>query len=395
MMDNNLSDPKVLLITDGPLSEEGYGIRRTLLNIFEKFPLHVFAPYSSDDSSYNFINEHSFFKASIFPKITNRMGAYLSPITKFIDLTYLSNRNIEIQSKTVCNIGVVSSNLISTHIAASNLFKSLNLPYVVYLMDEVEELETSKWLTGDGKNLIKTLLANSSGWMSVSEELITSTSKRLSVSPSKTLIVHNPVKISNYNEPLSKDIFTIGYAGSIWDMQKDPLVATAKAIKVIKGKGHPIELVLHTSEYFWNKDADSLWLPLNVRYGGELPYNSLHKTLSEECDLLLVTASFLDKFNSYSLSSLQTKLTDYMATGRAIFCVAPEGSAVGKFVKKWGCGFVNENNDVSSIADELLRISGSKENLILAGKQGYEAAKSHFSVETIRENVRSFLMNCL
>ncbi|MFM6817746.1 MAG: glycosyltransferase, partial [Dolichospermum sp.] len=192
--------------------------------------------------------------------------------------------------------------------------------------------------------------------------------------------VHNPVDLSNKSfpefSPKTGGTFRVVYAGAIWTMHYDALAVIAEAIYELKCSGVDIELVLHTPPNCWELYQEN-WQKWDVKYGSFIPYEHLNQYL-QQADLLLVVSSFLPEYAHITASSVQTKLTDYMASGKPILACGPSYAACNQFIKNWNCGLVCETNVVSEIKEIFLKQKESIAELYVFAKNGFEVLQDNF-----------------
>ncbi|MHC5718057.1 MAG: glycosyltransferase, partial [Nostoc sp.] len=217
--------------------------------------------------------------------------------------------------------------------------------------------------------------------------------QRYEITPKRSLIVHNPVDLSQKNPPnfttRSDATFRVVYSGAIWDMHYDAIASVAEAIHELKSSGLDIELVLYTSPNFWERYQKN-WEAWEVKYGSLIPYEELNQYL-QQADLLLVGSSFIPEYAHFTRSSVQTKLTDYMASGRAIFACGPRYSACNQFVKTWKCGLVCETNQLAHIKEMLLKQIQNIDKIEILGKNGFAVVQEHFEAGRVRSHLYNFI----
>ena len=118
------------------------------------------------------------------------------------------------------------------------------------------------------------------------------------------------------------------------------------------GEGVDIEFVLYTDRFFWGRHEVD-WRRWGVVDGGLIPYAELGAALGD-CDLLLVASSFDAAQAHMSRSSVQTKVTDYMAAGRPILGCGPHDAASNRFLRERDCAYFIEDR-ASTAVDAVLR----------------------------------------
>ena len=250
------------------------------------------------------------------------------------------------------------------------------------------------WGLGNLHQLVKYTLDKASKRIMISEPLNDILKKRYLLAALPTYIVHNPVDVNlpfiqPTNITLKKKI-QIVYAGSIWAMHFDALLLMVDTIKKFnKESEKEYELCIYSKSFFWDNNKDKLDKP-GVKYGGFLTYNDLDENLKKG-DLLLVTSSFLKEFESFSLSSVQTKLTDYMKVGLPILSVGPPNGACNKFVEKWECGYVWNNTNDDKLVSFLKKITNDNDLYQKYARSAYDVVKNNFTKPIIQQALFEFI----
>jgi glycosyltransferase involved in cell wall biosynthesis len=313
---------------------------------------------------------------------------------------------------------------------------------VPYFMDDWMANNNLRWKGGNLQQVVKDLLAAAPAWLMISEALKNTLIKRYKLAPKPCLVVHNPsptvefavgglqfagrpdehsaFKLPTGNRESTESQPTSGgdtvaitplvvaaakqaspcrlptancqliYAGSIWPMHADALVAVAQAIQLLQAQGNTkFALHIYTSEAHWTQYGSKLQGP-GVQYMGWKPYAELPPVLNKGW-LLLCAASFAEDYAPYSLSSVQTKLTDYMAAGKPILFVGPADGASGNFVETWDCGFTMGNANPADIAEGLQAITRMPAQYARKAHNGLREATTTFSKAAVQQRLYAFL----
>ena len=147
--------------------------------------------------------------------------------------------------------------------------------------------------------------------------------------------------------------------------------------------------MVHTDKCFWNPYREK-WKQWEVTYGDIIPYQELNGYL-QRADLLLVASSFLPEYAHMTRSSVQTKLTDYMAAGRPILACGPAYSACNQFLKKWKCGLVCETNQVNTIESFLMDIIPNKTLHQEIAEVAFNVLNENFDKKIVTEKLQSYV----
>lgn len=404
-----MSFPKVIIVGEAPLSDNLSGTGQTIFNLFAQYPAELIMSYVpevkknlfdkkevADFLKIPFRNKVAVYNNQKIKPLKNRLGLKLNPIIDSLNIQWLQwtggGRMLSFKPHLV----IICPNEEEGMLQGYLLAKRLKIPFVIYLMDDWMNLSSRKWLGNDVHSLTYKVLKESVGWIMISNQLKQILAKRYKVEPKMLCVAHNPVSAADkpYLEKESEtNMKQVVYAGSIWPMHYDSLLAVAQGIFLLRESGYEIELVIYSFEHFWEMHKQ-VFIPLGVRFGGRVAYTDLHSVL-QKADLLLVTSTFDKQYESHALSSLQTKVTDYMVAGRAILACGPSNSACNLFVKEWECGISCETNQPESIKDLLLNLFASTKHLNTLGKRGYQVATENFSSEVICSRLYSFLEKCI
>lgn len=326
---------------------------------------------------------------------------------------------------------------------------------VPYFMDDWLAGNTLRWKGGNIQQVAKDILANAPAWLMISENLKQVLMQRYGLQEKPTLIVHNPapeiiddsihpdsyretddgikmtddsseikdegsesgsqnsvisseilspdnyrdvIPISIGSQPSTSEIHPgnyhpqnrIVYAGSIWPMHADALIATAQTIHLLQQQGHTdYTLQVYAPQAQWARYAKQL-SGAGVSYAGWLPANSVQALLPQAW-LLLCTASFLPQYAAFSFSSVQTKLTTYLAAGRPILYVGPPDGASGDFVVSHGCGYTATSATPGHIASCLLAAAADTAGYRQKAKQALALAQGPFAQAQVQQKLYQFL----
>jgi glycosyltransferase involved in cell wall biosynthesis len=394
--------PRILLVSEASLDQERTGLNRTLLNLFAGYPPERFMIYAPQASHRDYPTPPPLdkniaaFPESFLPYINNRLGLVINPLIRYINFQLLDWLPIYEQAKLanfspeivlICPVGIPA---LLVGYKVSRLFK---VPFISYFMDDWVTNNHQRWLSGGLQSLCHKVLEESSAWLMISSQLEKRLVQKFQLPFKRSLIVHNPVDLSNkiFPEPTphTEKTFRVVYAGSIFSMHYDAIAVVAEAIYELRCSGVDIELVLYTDQSFWNNYQTS-WQKWEVIYGSKIPYDQLNQYL-QKAKLLLVASSFLPEMADVTSSSVQTKLTDYMVSGIPILACGPTYSACNQFVKTWNCGSVCETNQVSVVKDTLLRQIQNYSALLAFAKNAFEIVQEHFEVSRVRVKLYEFI----
>jgi glycosyltransferase involved in cell wall biosynthesis len=336
--------PRLLLVTDADLSEGSRGAGRTVVNLFARYPGDALLAVSGSATA-PFTMATGARVLAAAPGMPGRLAKVLQRTVGSVDAAWLRWRPLAgdatiaaFQPQLVLSVPTGPVGIALTeHCRAA-------VPLVTYLMDDWIAYAHGPSLTFNTKARGRQLLRDSQGWLSISPYLLDATRTFAGVErPSQ--IVHNPVVLGD-SEPAALRAprtgrMRIAYAGSVWPMHFDAVAAIAQGVQRQRARGVDIEFVLFTDRFFWGRHLED-WTRWGVVDGGLIPYDALSSALSD-CDVLLVASSFDGSQAHMSRSSIQTKVTDYMAAGRPILACGPHEAASNRFLNEHECAFFAEN----------------------------------------------------
>ncbi|MFM6219487.1 MAG: glycosyltransferase [Dolichospermum sp.] len=398
--------PRLLLVSEASLDSERTGLNRTLVNLFAEYPADRFMVYSPKSTWKNYptsppLNQNvATFPDKFLPRINNRIGSILNPIFQAIDSQLLDSLPIAEQEKIrefapevilICPVGIVGL------LMGYKVAQYFQCPFISYFMDDFLYGNYQRWLSGELQSLGRNALEKASGWLMISSQLEKELINRYQLAPKRSLIVHNPVDLSNKSfpefSPKTGGTFRVVYAGAIWNMHYDALAVIAEAIYELKCSGVDIELVLHTAQNFWDLYQGN-WQKWDVKYGSFIPYEHLNQYL-QQADLLLVVSSFLPEYAHITASSVQTKLTDYMASGKPILACGPSYAACNQFIKTWNCGLLCESNQVDEIKETLLKQIQNPKKLDSLARTAFKVVIDNFESSKVISNLYQFIQQSI
>ncbi|MFM6344219.1 MAG: hypothetical protein ACKPFK_03600, partial [Dolichospermum sp.] len=115
----------------------------------------------------------------------------------------------------------------------------------------------------------------------------------------------------------------------------------------------------------------------------------------QKADLLLVVSSFLPEYAHITASSVQTKLTDYMASGKPILACGPSYAACNQFIKTWNCGLLCESNQVDEIKETLLKQIQNPKKLDSLARTAFKVVIDNFESSKVISNLYQFIQETI
>ncbi len=384
--------PRILLVTDADLSVGSRGAGRTLANLFSRYPAGgLLAISGCARESHLMEGGHRVLAGA--PGLPGRLVGPLRGVLGDLDALWARWRPLAERAA----VAAFSPQLVlaaPTHpvgIALAERCRSM-APLVTYLLDDWLAHVSSAQLAFATARHGRRLLATSRGWLSISPYLLESMRAATGVDR-PAHVVHNPVSLGP-TEPAALTApragrFRVAYAGSVWPMHWDAVAAVAEGVARLRADGVDIEFVLFTDRFFWGRhEAD--WRRWGVVDGGLIPYAALGEALGE-CDLLLVASSFDAEQAHMSRSSVQTKVTDYMAAGRPILGCGPHDAASHRFLRERGCATFVEDRSAEAVDAALRACVNARADGPALARRAYEAVRREHEVGAVTAKLYEFL----
>jgi hypothetical protein len=384
--------PRVLLVTDADLSAGSRGAGRTLVNLFSRYPADRLMAVSGSATA-PFALETGARVLAAAPRLPGRLTQALRPRIGHVDAAWAAWRPLP-EREAIRRFDpqlVLSVPAHALGVALSERCRGL-APMVTYLMDDWLPYEPGASLAFDTQRRGLRLLRESVGWLSISPYLLTSTRAFAGVDR-PAHVVHNPVVIGP-GAPSALDAprtgrFRVAYAGSVWPMHWDAVAAVAQGVQRLRDAGEDIEFVLFTDRFFWGRhEAD--WKRWGVVDGGLIPYAKLGEALGA-CDLLLVASSFEPAQAHMSRSSIQTKVTDYMAAGRPILACGPADAASHRFLREHDCAYFAEDAAPGAIDEALRACIASRADGAVLARRAWDAVRREHELVGVTDRLYAFL----
>ncbi|MBI2409300.1 MAG: hypothetical protein HYV19_13470 [Gemmatimonadetes bacterium] len=391
-MSETAAPPRVLLVTDADLSAGSRGAGRTLVNLFSRYPADRLLAVSGS-ATVPFTLQTGARVLGAAPRLPGRLTQALRPRVGHVDAAWVARRSLPEREA----IGRFDPQLVlavpghAIGVALAERCRGL-APLVTYLMDDWLAYEPGVPMAFDTQRRGRQLLRDSVAWLSISPYLLRSTREFAGVDR-PAHIVHNPVVVGP-SAPRALEAprtgrVRVAYAGSVWPMHWDAVTAVAQGVQRLRDSGVDIEFVLFTDRFFWGRhEAD--WQRWGVVDGGLIPYAALGSSLGE-CDLLLVASSFEPSQAHMSRSSIQTKVTDYMAAGRPILACGPADAASNRFLREYNCAYFAEDPTPGAIDAALRTCIASRAEGTALARRAWDAVRREHELVGVTDRLYAFL----
>ena len=384
--------PRVLLVTDADLSPGSRGAGRTLVNLFSRYPAARLLAVSGSATA-DFTMEYGARVLAAAPGVPGRLAQVLRPRIGHVDAAWIG-LSARVGSAEIARFAPQLVVAVPTHavgVALAERYRA-GVPLVTYLMDDWLAFESGVPIVFATRRRGHRLLRESAAWLSISPHLLASTREFAGVER-PAHVVHNPVSVAR-GEPAAlagprAGRFRVAYAGSVWPMHWDAVAAVAQGVQRLRAEGVDIEFVLFTDRFFWGRHEGD-WRRWGVVDGGLVPYAELGAALGG-CDLLLVASSFAPAQAHMSRSSIQTKVTDYMAAGRPILACGPEDAASNDFLRRHACALFAEDAAPEAMDAVLRRCVDARAEGPRLARRAWEVVRRDHALEPVTDALYAFL----
>jgi hypothetical protein len=387
------SQPRLVVVTDVDVSPASRGAGRTLVNLFARWPVDRLLIVTMAGQQPR-RDEHDHRVRDAGGRMRGGIAARMRPLFGDVEALWASVRRLP-QATEISHFAPELLLVVPTTSAAlvlgQRFARALDCPVVTYFMDAWMRTGIHRWPGGSAERASADLLRASAAWMVISP-FLDDQLRQLAQTQRPSLVIHNPVVLGAAPAALAgprRGQFRITYAGSIWPMHYDALAVVAASVARLRERGTDIQLVLHTDRYGWESHAAD-WSRWGVDYGGLVPFDAFRERLGAY-DLLLVASSFDAAWAPLTRSSLQTKVTDYMAAGRPILSCGPADGACNRYLREHQCAWILDSTDPSQADATLARcVAGRVDGQVLAAR-AYEIVSREHDAGVVTSRLYGYL----
>jgi glycosyltransferase involved in cell wall biosynthesis len=386
--------PRLVVVTDVDVSPASRGAGRTLVNLLARWPVDRLLIVTMADRQPR-RDEHNHRVRDAGGRVRGGVATRLRPLLGDLEALWASVRRLpraaeiaRFEPELLLVVPTTSAALV----LGRRFARTLGCPVVTYFMDAWMSAGVPSWPGGSAERASAEMLRASAAWLVISPYLEDQL-RRLANQQRPSLVIHNPVVLGEAPTALAtprRGRFRISYGGSIWPMHFDAIAVVAAAVARLRERGTDVQLVLHTDRYGWESHAAD-WARWGVDYGGLVPFEAFRERLGQY-DLLLVASSFEAAWAPLTLSSLQTKVTDYMAAGRPILSCGPADGACNRYLREHQCAWILDSPDPAQ-ADAVLErcVAGRVEGQALAAR-AYEIVRRDHEARAVTSQLHAFLI---
>jgi glycosyltransferase involved in cell wall biosynthesis len=268
---------------------------------------------------------------------------------------------------------------------------------VVHLMDDwLATNYTESWIWAWNRHkLVKVsrdLIQRCSGCIAISDKMA---QEYETIFGRQVGVFMNCVELNGPNEAAPPDWqpgepIRFVYVGGLHLGRWQSLLEIGQALDGIAEDGPHGSLIVHAPGEDLAKYTRGCALPRCLQIGGPVLQSDV-QTVLRRADVLVHVESFGVAERRYTRLSVSTKIPQYMAAGRPVFCYGPGEVASCQFVCKNQCGLVVGSQEQSALISALrliLQDAGLRRRL---GKTAWETAHRKFDAATVTEKFRSVL----
>ena len=283
-----------------------------------------------------------------------------------------------------------------------NLIRALqsrytHIPFIFHMMDDWPSTIRSQNRLGAYWHKVidtefKSMINAASVCLSISDFMSEDYLKRYGV---RFRTFHNPIDFEFWNKSAKKDYelesnCRILYAGRLGLGVDNTLIQVANAVELLNSKMDiNITLNLQTpSVPDWAERYRCVVHNPFVAYK-ELP------TVFGKADMLVLPYDFESKSSAFIKYSMPTKASEYFASGTPVLVIAPEETAIVKYVRLQRCAAVVNKNCVDSVANGIRQLIENKEERASLGNVAKMVAKKFHDAVLVRKHFVETLQSSL
>jgi hypothetical protein len=232
------------------------------------------------------------------------------------------------------------------------IHRHIKCPLILHIMDDWPH-----WDTQHTHPSATCLLKNS--WF---ERLCSAATHRAAISPLMAQeyetqtglpweVFHHSVNLEQYSfqaSPLNREVFRIGYVGSLRQMFHGDCFEDLLEL-IAEGKLPKAELTIHTAPHWAVDYQRAFGVCPRIHFAAPVTQQQLPATLAG-FDVLFLPLTFHPQNNSITRLSLPTKLGEYLAAQRPIVIYGPPDTATHRLLESWPLAFVQTNRSKASLA---------------------------------------------
>jgi glycosyltransferase involved in cell wall biosynthesis len=329
---------------------------------------------------------------SIIVKVKQYISGYI--YKNYIDNYFYSLKISKILKNWIDNFNpdlvYVQISNFRTALFVEDIYKHLNKPLVIHVMDDHFNTKNSKsFMERHWKKRLKKkfeyLLTHSNMNLSICDYMSENYHKLFGHSFSA---FHNPVDLDFWSTQMergySKDNLKILYAGRIGIGTQNSIVDIAKATDYLAKQKIKVEFEIQALSL--PQKVERAISKLNsVKLSNPIEYNSLPEKLSN-ADLLVLPIDFDEYSKNYLRLSMPTKVSEYLASKTPVLVYAPNDTALSKFFSDNKCGYCFNNRDIIALSKYIVKILKDSEGRKAFSGKGFAIAEERFNAEKVREN---------
>jgi len=302
----------------------------------------------------------------------------------------LKIRTIQIKKiilKEHCDVIVACTGDLFDPLAAFNVSKDLNIPFVLYAFDYYSYQPTIPFLRAFAAKYEPELVQGAVNVVVPNECMHEEYLKRYSID---AMIIRNPCDIVGYEKQAqikrntnneNKNTKTIIYTGAVYDAHYDTFRNLITAIKSLKH----LNLVLHiyTPHSQRSLTENNITGPVIVH---EAQPVIAMPAIQRNADILFLPLSFGSPYPELIRTSSPAKLGEYLASKRPILVHAPKNSFVSWYFRKFRCGLVVDEENPELLADAIQNLINDKDLCREITENAYLRAKIDFDINIVQKN---------
>ncbi len=276
------------------------------------------------------------------------------------------------------------------------LLSYLKIPSIIHMMDDWPSTISNSglfknfWEKRIDKDL-RLLLDKIDMHLSISEAMSEEYKKRYGIT---FIPFHNPIEYQLFEiesdiSGEDDNVFKILYVGRIGTANKDSLLDFAELVSTSESFKTRIRFDIFTKDYdsYYVQKINKL---KNVGVYEAVAHNEVPKLL-KSYNLLFLPLDFSESGRKFSMFSMPTKASEYMASGTPILLYAPPDTAISKFCKQHECGHCVSTQDYEELRRSILLLSTDREYCKKIGSNAQRFAYQQFDGQIVRRMFKGMI----
>lgn len=397
MLPENTVRPGLILITDEFPRRHGAGIGQAMYNFFAGYEGSLYVLLRHTDSlppaeerlPAQPIRYHDARPGLVY----NRLAPYLNPLLQRWQYHRRHRMPLPGGLPPAAHSLVVVATTSPVRLHMAWVLMQGGYRVVPFFMDDWLHNNTLQWRGGSIQQVASDIFRKAPGCIFISTQLAKVLQERYHSPCAHTLILQNPAtRPADTTHKADRQTTVVPgkllYAGNVWPMHADALIALAAALSL--SSHHSLHLDIYCPPHQWEKYA-TLQQGSGVYYKGWLPTADAVRQQYPTAQWLVCCASFAPEHAPFTIGSIQSKISDYLAAGRPVLYVGPAESASYTFVEELQCGRGITTPEPAALAKALEALAADEVAYTQYAANGQQAANGPLHPRVVQQKLYAFL----